>query len=528
VSFHGVSSGLRASASRRCARVSQLEIVDPPQDCPYDAVLILAACRQRRQMAGPGESYTGRPVTALLEHRGQVVKLRTEYQLPPSQARRFVAQAVARERLLGVHHPHKTWFLWTPSAHQLERVIIGNITPHLLALNQSQALAAAHTPEAVVDLVAEMLERYLDMASRHELSLDLCLSNFGLDENGALHYLDDDLYPGSNFTVLSDALATLVRGQAWLTPPLAARLGKALRHSLQRHVVDPHWITVIAESLRGVFVAEAQRASLKALMEGLCGGPGFSYEPRQTSSVIALLADIHGNAPALETALEYLQRRGIATALVLGDLVGYGPHPQQCVAMVRDQAAWSVIRGNHDHLVAKGLAVTGVSSLAHWTLKWTMANLDEESHAWLAQLPPYLQTESWLAVHGSPKDKTFFNGYVYQMSYVENLDALAARKLPLCFHGHTHIPKVYRRDAAGDSACSDTSQDLRQARQALVCPGSVGQPRAGVPGVELAVMDLEQGALELLRLPYDMERTIKDMGKRHFPPDLGERLRRGQ
>ena len=509
--------------------MSRIEIVLPPAASPYDEATILSACQQQTTMAGHGEDYVGRPATALIDTGEAVLKLRTEYQLPLSQARRFITQAIERERLLAVHHPHKTWFLWLPEGDD-GPAVIGNITPQLLALNRREPLFAEHDVAAVTALIGQMFERYLAVFVQHELSLDLCLSNFAIDAAGRLHYLDDEVYPGSNLNILSDALGNLIRAQEWLDESAARALGESLRESLSRHFADRHWITVVAEDLRATFIPPQREAVSRALVEALYAEQRFSYAAPQVQegAVLALIGDIHGNAPALECALDYLAGRGIDSGVMLGDVVGYGPHPQQCVDMLRSLTGWSMIRGNHDHAAACGELRSGMTALASWSLRWTIGQLDESARAWLAQLPVYQQAEQWLAVHGAPVDKSFFNGYVYQMSYRENLDELAERQIPLCFHGHTHIQKTWLRDPRGDTGDVAAQQQLSGAAHVLISPGSIGQPRGGEPGVELAVIDLQTRALEYIRLPYDMEATLADMAVLQFPPEMMDRLRRGQ
>ncbi len=510
--------------------MSQIEMILPPEFSPYDDAFILSACRGQQMAAGHGEDFVGRPVTALIDTGDDVLKLRTEYQLSLPQARRFVEQAIEREQLLAVHHPHKTWFLWTPSENA-DTAIIGNITPHLLALNKTEQLFLTHSPDTLLELIAQMMDRYLQIFEEQDLSLDLCLSNFAIDSNDQLYYLDDDVYPGSNLNILSDALGTLVRAQEWLSVSLVQRLGETLRESLGRHFTDQHWITVVAENLRGAFVSPLRQPVLDALIQALYGGQTFSYaapESQDSKGVLALIGDIHGNAPALECALDYLAGRGIASGVMLGDVVGYGPHPQQCVAILRSLQGWSMVRGNHDHAVACGELRGGITSLARWSLKWTIDQLNEEERQWLADLPVYQQGDQWLAVHGAPVDKTFFNGYVYQMSYTENLDELADRQIPLCFHGHTHIQKTWLRGQGGDAGDSGMRQQLADAAHVLISPGSIGQPRGGYPGVELAIIDLATRELEYHRLSYEIESTLTDMAKLKFPPEMADRLRRGQ
>lgn len=514
--------------------MSHIELISPPENSSFRCDAILAACHRQHVMAGHGEAFAGRPVTALIDTGSDVLKLRTEYQLPVISARRFVLQAIERERLLAVHHPLKTWFLWTPEGAN-DAVVIGNITPHLQALNLLEkdppaASGEGYSRSALTQLMTQMLDDYLAVLTRHELSLDLCLSNFGLDADGRLFYLDDDFYPGNSLTILSDALGTWVRALDWMDEALAAELGGRLVRSLRHYYSDAHVITVVAEGLRGVFVPPPREAIRQTLINALYGEQTFSYHAAETpdSTVLALIGDIHGNAPALECALEYLAQRGISRGVMLGDVVGYGPHPQQCVDMIQQLSGWSMVRGNHDHAVAIGELRTGISGLASWSLKWTIDQLSAEQRQWLGELPVYQQGEQWLAVHGSPRDKTFFNAYVYQMTYVENLDELAVREVPLCFHGHTHIQKSWLRQRGEDVANSESRQQLSTVAHALICPGSIGQPRGGEPGVELAIIDLVSRELEYHRLPYDMEQTLSDMSQQQFPLEMAERLRRGQ
>ena len=511
--------------------MSNVELIDPPPGTPYECAWLSAACGRQSQAAGHGEAFNGRPATRLIAVDGHIIKFRTEYRLDETRARRFVEQAVARERELGIHHPHKTWFLWWPAPGETQAghaVTIGNVTPQLQALNEMEAMPRRFPVQRRQALLGGMLDCFLRAGKQFDVSLDLCPSNFAVDATDTLYYLDDDIYPGANAHVLSDALGNLLRSQDWLDEEQAGQLGAALRDALTTHMEDEHWVTVVAEGVRGVFMPEARRGRRDALVEALYAGRTFNYQRRESSPVFALLADIHGNAPALECALEYLQRRGIDTGIILGDVVGYGPHPAQCIDMLRELAGWMLLRGNHDHAIGSGQTRKGVSAMARWTLDWSIDTLDESHRDWLMNLPPYLHGEGWLAVHGSPIDKTFFNGYVYQMSYEENLDELDRRDIPLCFHGHTHIQKVYRRDHDGDSESVEREQNLYEARRALVCPGSVGQPRGGEAGVELAIIDMATRSLEFHRLSYDLDRTIADMTKLNFPAALGERLRQGQ
>jgi len=114
------------------------------------------------------------------------------------------------------------------------------------------------------------------------------------------------------------------------------------------------------------------------------------------------------------------------------------------------------------------------------------------------------------------------------MSYEDNLDNLQQRGIPLCFHGHTHLQQLYCRHRGRDEAWDAREGNLSDVAHALLSPGSVGQPRCGEPGAELAIIDLDSREYRFHRLAYDIERTLDDMRRFAFPSGLIERLQAGQ
>lgn len=494
-------------------------------NAPYSKELLAEQLCGDRIITQHGDEYTGRPVTEMVRTEIGLIKFRTEYKLADLEARRFIMHAIEQERRLGVYHPDKTWFLVT--SQDETKINIANIAPLLKPLHQYQTLLSEFSIDEFLQFIEKAIRLYVETASQHELALDLSLSNFGIDKNHKVYYLDDDVYRWNQFIDLPEFLAGLIRSLEFLDDTHLTRLGEGVRAIILDNFNDKHWLTVVAEGMRNLFIPNERESLREAIIKSLYSTDSFSYEPKETAKLIALIADIHANAPALETALDYIASRNINDVIVLGDIVGYGPHPKQCIDLLRHDTSFSIIRGNHDHAVATGKTVAGATSLAGWTLNWTIDNLDTLSKQWLAALPCYLQTEGWLAVHGSPRDKTFFNGYVYQMNYVENLDTLAERNIRFCFHGHTHIQKIYYRERGVDFESVADIADMSRMSQLLICPGSIGQPRGGNPGVELAIINLESEELEFVRLSYDMSGTIRDMGKYFFPKELSDRLEKG-
>ena len=120
------------------------------------------------------------------------------------------------------------------------------------------------------------------------------------------------------------------------------------------------------------------------------------------------------------------------------------------------------------------------------------------------------------------------NGYVYRMTYEDNIKNMRERGIRYCFHGHTHIAGVYyaRKTLTGHSVSSRYS--LASVDQGLVCPGSVGQPRGGQTGLEFAILDTETFGIEFINLDYDVSKVIEDMNREGFPAQLGSRLLQGR
>jgi predicted phosphodiesterase len=250
--------------------------------------------------------------------------------------------------------------------------------------------------------------------------------------------------------------------------------------------------------------------------------PARPEPPKQPDSgrPFALLADIHSNAAALEAVLAELDRDGITEALVLGDLVGYGPEPGECIRLIRERG-YSVLMGNHDYGVAHGEFQKGFSSHGRQVAEWTAACLSQDDMEWLAALPNTLTGDGWMAVHGAPADKARMIAYVYRMTYEKNLDYLARHQVRTCFHGHTHIEGVYYRRDDGDGFCDDAEQSLAGYRHSLVCPGSLG-PKG--TQARYAIIDPASWRLEIKTVPYDLDRTLRAMHDLGLPKPLAQRL----
>ena len=245
-----------------------------------------------------------------------------------------------------------------------------------------------------------------------------------------------------------------------------------------------------------------------------------------------MLSDVHANRPALEAVLRFLKGLGVSEGLVIGDLVGYGPHPVECVELLQD-SEFLCLKGNHDVAVAhpgrEGAAVRAAMSMhARWTAEWTTRRMPAQQRAWLLDLPRIVYRHEWMAVHGAPIDPRHYSGYVHNLTCKSNLDELERQHVSLCFHGHTHVPGIHGRVAGrADAHYTHQRQDLARFRHALICAGAVSQPRNGQTGAQVAVYDGDAHSIDFHTLPYDASATVSDMRRLGFPEALAQRLQAG-
>jgi predicted phosphodiesterase len=238
---------------------------------------------------------------------------------------------------------------------------------------------------------------------------------------------------------------------------------------------------------------------------------------------IAVLSDVHGNLPALEAVLEAL--KPYDAVWQLGDVVGYGPQPDEVVARLSAEKA-SGVRGNHDSAAVGELDTESFNDDAKAAVEWTAEFIAPETQRWLAALPLRTIDEPFTLVHGSPRDPTW--EYVYSSAIARaNLVAFAT---PHCLVGHTHVPLVFREKSSGGVegvvVKADATMTFDGARL-IVNPGSVGQPRDGDPRACGMILDTETSSVEWRRVEYPIAPVQKLMKERKLPQRLISRLQYG-
>jgi predicted phosphodiesterase len=237
---------------------------------------------------------------------------------------------------------------------------------------------------------------------------------------------------------------------------------------------------------------------------------------------IAVLSDIHGNLPALEAVLDAL--KPYDAVWQLGDVVGYGPQPDEVVARLAHENATGV-RGNHDAAALGELETESFNDDARWAVEWTAERIEPSTRHWLSGLPQRTVDDPFTLVHGSPRDPTW--EYIFTTGVARaNLSSFTTDH---CLVGHTHIPMVYRaRRGRMEGLQPDDGSSLKLGRERLVAnPGSVGQPRDGDPRASGLVLDTDAKTLEWHRVAYPIEKVQKMMTARRMPARLVARLAYG-
>ena len=241
----------------------------------------------------------------------------------------------------------------------------------------------------------------------------------------------------------------------------------------------------------------------------------------------ALLADIHSNLEALTAVLEDIDRRGIIEELwILGDIVGYGPDPGECIELLRSRKHIAV-SGNHDiFCTGKMNALYLLNPEAATACRWTSRVLSPEDTEYLDGLPDVIERDDFTLVHGSPRDPVW--EYIISKGIaLINFDYFRTK---YCLAGHSHMPMVFKLEETGGCINLPLSENVGAVLgkdKMIINPGSVGQPRDGDPRASYAVYDSEAKIIRLHRVAYDIKLTQQKMVKQNLPVRLISRLEKG-
>ena len=245
---------------------------------------------------------------------------------------------------------------------------------------------------------------------------------------------------------------------------------------------------------------------------------------------ILVLSDLHANLSALDAALEAAKAHW-DSCVCLGDIVGYGPDPNEVTARLRELGA-QTIRGNHDKAAAGLMDTSDFNPVAKAAVDWTRGQLIPENLAWLTDLRQGpLEAAGVVLVHGAFQDE---DEYVFTPE--QALDGLLDSTAAVTFFGHTHhqggfsyqnsnLEVLQIRPRATESFAA---LQIDPGRRYLLNPGSIGQPRDGDPRAAFAIADLEHGVVEFWRVHYDIPAVQQRMRHAHLPEPLVHRLMVGR
>lgn len=238
---------------------------------------------------------------------------------------------------------------------------------------------------------------------------------------------------------------------------------------------------------------------------------------------ILIISDIHGNLPALEAVFN--DSGEIDAAWCLGDLVGYGPNPNECILQILQLPNLVCLLGNHDAAALNQIDISSFNLEARKALVWTQQSLTSDSVEYLSKLPESQVVGSVTLAHGSPRQPV----WEYILDTRIATQNFAYFETPFCFVGHSHLPVIYQFSngrAQADLLIPKAQFSTQLIPRAIVNPGSVGQPRDRDPRAAYAIFDPDAfpPTWEYRRVQYDITLVQKHMEKEGLPRRFIQRL----
>lgn len=236
-----------------------------------------------------------------------------------------------------------------------------------------------------------------------------------------------------------------------------------------------------------------------------------------------IFCDIHANLEAMNTVLSFFKSKDIDCYLCIGDIVGYGPNPNECVEIIKQLNPLHIIAGNHDWAACGLKDIMWFNEYAQKAIIWTWHTLKQENQIYLSELPKISSDSDITIVHGSPRDP--LDEYILSQSQYEDL--LPYLATGITFVGHSHIPFILNNNSLKIIKNSSAFQ-LNPKEKYIINSGSVGQPRDGNNNASCGIYDSKTREFKLFRIKYDYNLTQEKMRQHRLPPFLIERLAIGK
>lgn len=238
---------------------------------------------------------------------------------------------------------------------------------------------------------------------------------------------------------------------------------------------------------------------------------------------IALFGDIHANWEAFEAVLADAEEQGCDSHVCLGDVVGYNADPSRCLEKVREMGI-PVVKGNHDEDAGGEHSLEMMNPTAAEALQWTRDQLTAEQREWLARMRMVRQVEDFTIVHSTLDQPNVWN---YVTNKFDAMSNFSYQFTQVCFHGHTHVPRVFVRGARVQEVTPD-SISIEPGMKYFINAGSVGQPRDGEWRASYCIYDTDNKIVTFRRLEYDIEAAQKKVLAAGLPQMLADRLAQGR
>ncbi len=238
---------------------------------------------------------------------------------------------------------------------------------------------------------------------------------------------------------------------------------------------------------------------------------------------IALFGDIHANLEALQAVLKDAAAQGATQYVCLGDVVGYNADPSACLDVVRELDC-PTVKGNHDEVASGDHSLDNMNPTAATALQWTRDQLDDERRLWLAKLRMVRQVADFTVVH-STLDQP--EGWNYVTNRFDAMANFSYQFTQVCFHGHTHVPRVYVKTDKVTEVPAE-SVEIESFAKYFINVGSVGQPRDGDWRACYAIYDLDHKLVVFRRVEYDIDKTQAKIHASGLPASLAERIAEGR
>lgn len=239
----------------------------------------------------------------------------------------------------------------------------------------------------------------------------------------------------------------------------------------------------------------------------------------------AFISDVHGNLPALEATLADIQRQGVESVAFLGDAVGYGPEPNECVELL-ERSCDVCLMGNHDYAALGSLSIDEFNGYAREAMMFTRQALTDVTLATLASYRQVQVDPPYHLVHSSPDEPL---AWKYVVDLRDAIPQFKHFQEPFCLLGHSHRPLIaIGRPSGSFSEAQGGRLSLEPEYRYLFNVGSVGQPRDGNPDACYLLLDPDAQVCEMRRVAYPVTRVQAAMEELNMPAFLIERLAAGK